>query len=432
MNLITRRWIAAALAFSASLGAGLLAALLVAGPAQRALAAPGDEVDLSLALHSAGTEAVPGQALMYTVVVSNTGPGDDDGAGLTTAPSPDFVPVEWRCIEDGGGFCLPGVAGLGPLSVTAVLPANSSITILVTGTVPPGATGSLTYTASITTSAEITDTDPTNNAGSLSLALVPHVSLSLSKTDGLTQVVAGRRVTYTLVAANAGPSTLAGGRLLDVLPAGLSGAAWTCQGSACPGSAGTELDASLTLPPLDSVTYILSAHLALGTPGPLVNTASFTAPEGTVGSPAAASDASAIAHLNFVPHVSRHYCPPVDGQEVEDNDGFATANPYGCLGRPWHARHDDPRDFAYVDLVASQPVTIRLDWPGTAKTAGVQLQVFREGDTSAPLIYRLTAPYVISGFAPPVTGRYFIYIFTDPATVPPQVDNSEYTLTIQP
>ena len=58
------------------------------------------------------------------------------------------------------------------------------------------------------------ETDPNsgNNMVMEDTAVQSNVDLSIIKTDGLTMVVAGTQLTYTLTAANAGPSDMPSAR----------------------------------------------------------------------------------------------------------------------------------------------------------------------------------------------------------------------------
>ena len=55
-----------------------------------------------------------------------------------------------------------------------------------------------------------------------------NVDMSITKTDGLTSVVAGTQLTYTITVSNAGPSDAVGATVSDTFPAVLTNATWTC------------------------------------------------------------------------------------------------------------------------------------------------------------------------------------------------------------
>jgi len=95
-------------------------------------------------------------------------------------------------------------------------------------------------------------------------------------------VLAGGATTYTIVAANAGPSSAIGATVLDAVPATLLGASWTCVGSGggtCTASGSGSVNDTVNLPPGASVTYVLSGTVSV-TAGSISNTATVAAPAG--------------------------------------------------------------------------------------------------------------------------------------------------------
>lgn len=106
--------------------------------------------------------------------------------------------------------------------------------------------------------------------------------LLITKTDGVTSVTAGSNTTYTIVASNAGPDNASGIRVVDALPAMLTGS-WTCagaNGASCTASGSGNIDEIVYLPAGASVTYTVSATVSAAASGTLSNTATVTAPAG--------------------------------------------------------------------------------------------------------------------------------------------------------
>lgn len=130
---------------------------------------------------------------------------------------------------------------------------------------------------------------------------LPQADLSITKSDGATTVKPGDKVTYTIVASNAGPDTATGATVADTLPAALTGAAWTCtaaSGASCTASGTGNINDTVTLPAGASVTYTLTATVSSTATGTLANTASVTPPAGTVDPNSAnnsASDSNTVA-----------------------------------------------------------------------------------------------------------------------------------------
>ena len=96
--------------------------------------------------------------------------------------------------------------------------------------VSPSATGSLSNTATVATTGSTTDPAPGNNSATDTDTLTPTADISITKTDGVTFATAGGSVTYTVTAANAGPSDANGVFVDDMMPATLT-CNWTCVGA---------------------------------------------------------------------------------------------------------------------------------------------------------------------------------------------------------
>jgi uncharacterized repeat protein (TIGR01451 family) len=239
--------------------------------------------DLSITKSDGQTSAVPGLPLTYTIVVANAGPSTVAGAAVSDALPAALTGASWACAGSAGSAC-GSAAGSGSIGSTVSLPPGGSATYTVTGTVSPTATGTLSNTATVTPPAGVTDPTPGNNSATDSDTLVPTADLSITKTDGQTMAAPGQVVTYTIVVANAGPSTATGARVTDSMPAVLTGGSWSCAGTgggACgPTSGSGDLSTTVNLPPGGSVTYTVIGTVSLSATGTLVNTASVTEPGG--------------------------------------------------------------------------------------------------------------------------------------------------------
>lgn len=120
----------------------------------------------------------------------------------------------------------------------------------------------------------------TTSTGDLSTAVVPAPSLSVTKTDGVTNTYQGASLTYTIVVTNNGTySTTA--TVTDTIPAGLTGATWTCAasaGSSCAAASGSgNLSTSATLEAGDTATYTVSATVSASS-GSIANTVTVAPP----------------------------------------------------------------------------------------------------------------------------------------------------------
>ena len=234
------------------------------------------------------TSVAAGSAVTYTIVVSNAGTSMALSPSVTdTLPSQGLINPSSPDLPAGATFS----TGSGNDSWTlASLPPGQSVTVDLTGTVPPGATGSsYTYTATASawdaSAVSASDTDSVERQGDVTVTLTDSGGgSSVSGAVGTAQP--GSSVTYTLVAANAGPSTISGAELYN--PAseiqGISSDSWTAIGTA--GTAGFspqgtgDIDDIVVIPPGGSISYTVVASISSSASGSLWNSASLTSPTG--------------------------------------------------------------------------------------------------------------------------------------------------------
>jgi uncharacterized repeat protein (TIGR01451 family) len=237
------------------------------------------QADLSVTKTDGKTSAVPGTPDTYTITVSNAGPSTVSSLTLTDAvPAALLNPV----FTPSAGSYDPQTGLWSGLS----LGSGQSVTITLTGTIDPKATGTLTNTATVSPPAGVTDPDPTNNSGSDTDTLTPQADLAITKTDGATSAVPGTPNTYIIVVSNSGPSDVTGASVLDSLPMGVTSATWTASGSSGggavtgPSSGSGPLSTTVDLPVNASVTFTFTATIDPSATGTLANTATVTPPPG--------------------------------------------------------------------------------------------------------------------------------------------------------
>jgi uncharacterized repeat protein (TIGR01451 family) len=103
--------------------------------------------------------------------------------------------------------------------------------------------------------------------------------VSVTITDGQASAVPGQPVTYTLVATNAGPDPVTGAKVMDTLPSALVGATWTCTpsaGSNCAATGSGNINDTVGLLSLGTLTYTLTATINPAATGSLTNTATIS------------------------------------------------------------------------------------------------------------------------------------------------------------
>ena len=160
------------------------------------------------------TNATPGAAVTYTITVSSAGPSTLSQINLVdTLPaaltSPVFTPATGTYTSGTGAWT--GIT----------LASGGSVSMTVSGTINPAATGTLVNSVAVAVVAPDTETNTANNTASDTDTLVPSADVAITKT-GPAAVAPGQNVTYTITVTNNGPSNAAGVSVADTTPAGLT------------------------------------------------------------------------------------------------------------------------------------------------------------------------------------------------------------------
>ena len=222
-----------------------------------------------------------GNTITYTVTVNNAGPSDASSVVVTdTLPAGVTLVSTSGCTEDPNGV---SACTLGTIA------ANASKQYTITVTVDASTSGTLTNTATV--AANETDPNGADNTVMEDTTVQTNVDLSITKTDGLTMVVAGTQLTYTITAANAGPSDAIGAMIADTIPIELVslnlvscmpvGVGTACDPGLTPGPLGSNnFNATVDLPVGGSLAYQISGTVDPSATGTLANTATVTPPGG--------------------------------------------------------------------------------------------------------------------------------------------------------
>jgi uncharacterized repeat protein (TIGR01451 family) len=223
---------------------------------------------------------VAGQTISYSITVTNGGPSTAANVvvGDTLPPSTTFA-----SLTQTGFICTtPAPGAPGSISCTmASMASGASSTLTLVLNVLPSASGSISNTATVGTTTQ----DPSaGNDSSNSTATVTHsADLSIVK-SGATTVGAGGTATYTITAANAGPSDASIVTISDTMPAGTtfasltqnSGPLFVCVTPA-PGTTGPISCTIATFVPATPATFTLVLNVAPGTSGTISNVAAISA-----------------------------------------------------------------------------------------------------------------------------------------------------------
>ena len=248
-------------------------------------------------------------AIGYSIVISNAGPSDANGATFSDPVPAGIGAITANCgTATGGAVCgAVNVAGNNVTSTLTALPAGGSVTITINGTAPADAT-TLDNTATITAPTGVTDPDTGNNASTVTTQVTAVANLAVVK-SGPANAVPGTNVSYTLSVTNAGPSTAVAVSLADPTPAGLTfvSASAPCTGGfpCALGDLASAANVSVT------VTFAVPANYAGAN---LVNTATVTS---ATGDPDAGDNTSTV---------TTPVTPRADLGIVKD-DGRATYTP---------------------------------------------------------------------------------------------------------
>ena len=178
---------------------------------------------------------------------------------------------------------MPG-SGTGDINVLVDLPAGGTATFTIDATVVAGATGILTNTATVAAPSGVTDTDPSNDSATDDSTLSPTADLVITKSDGAVTSVPGTSISYTITATNSGPSDVFGGEIADRLPAELLNGTWSCtaaSGASCGAASGVgNVNVDVDVPVGGTITVVVTADIAPGATGLLVNSATISTPTG--------------------------------------------------------------------------------------------------------------------------------------------------------
>jgi uncharacterized repeat protein (TIGR01451 family) len=202
--------------------------------------------------------ATPGATIVYSLVVTNTGPNPASGVSVA-----DPTPPGLTFVSNASGCTTPFPCALGTVQ------PGQSVTISATFAVPSGYSGPNPIVNTATVSSAATDPDPTNNAASAStIVSPPRADLGIVKGRPLRRS-AGASLDYAIVVTNHGPSDAPNATAADPTPAGLT---FVSNGGACT----TAFPCSLGPIPAGQSRTITTRFLVPSNyagPDPIVNTA---------------------------------------------------------------------------------------------------------------------------------------------------------------
>ncbi|PKO00955.1 MAG: hypothetical protein CVU42_02225 [Chloroflexi bacterium HGW-Chloroflexi-4] len=230
---------------------------------------------------------------IYTILVTNNGPSSVTGAVLKDTIGSGLSATAVTCTATSSNTCgielnLSNLTGLGGITLPTL--ANGAFYEFTLTADVTAISGSIENSISVTTPTGTLDPISSNNAATDTDTITPSANLSMTKEDGLDSVDAYDTVVYTIVVANAGPSSANGAVFTDPTVSNLTISEVTCGSAAgsaaCPSVENTTITLMKgsgiiipTLPSGGSVTFTVTG--TAGANGSITNLASIFAPSGT-------------------------------------------------------------------------------------------------------------------------------------------------------
>ena len=191
------------------------------------------KADLSATKADSPDPVTAGANLTYTLTVANAGPASAATASLSD-PLPAGTTFVALASAAGWSCTTPPVGSGGTVSCTNPVMGLGNAIFTLTVNVAPSVAAGTVLTNTATASAATLDPNPGNESGTATTTVAAAADLAVTKADSPDPVTAGANLTYTITAANAGPSNAATASLSDPLPTGTtfvslaSAAGWSC------------------------------------------------------------------------------------------------------------------------------------------------------------------------------------------------------------
>jgi uncharacterized repeat protein (TIGR01451 family) len=230
--------------------------------------------DLSVIKTDNQTTAIPGQPTSYVITVTNNGPSTVSSLTLDdTLPTDLLNPL----FEPSAGT----YNATTKLWSGLTLQPSQSLTLALSGTINPTATGTITNTVNVAPSGGVDDPTPNDSDDQATdqTTLTPQADLSIYKTDGNTAVNPGESLTYSISVTNVGPSTVNSVKIADALPNAFTPSTFTPNTGSYNASTGDWT--GLNLKSGDTISLAIAGTVSSAfSSGTLTNTATVSPPIG--------------------------------------------------------------------------------------------------------------------------------------------------------
>jgi uncharacterized repeat protein (TIGR01451 family) len=174
------------------------------------------------------------QTQQYVLTITNSTVGGTGTVSFTDTLPTLMTPVlSITAAATGGGTCTTASAVVGGATqITGIFgnaPAGAQCNVTVTTLVNPQAASiTVTNTLTVAPAAGTSDTNALNNTAAVLTNVGPSTVLTVTKTNGVTSLLAGSTTSYTVTVSNLGPANAPNSVVKDPAVPGLSCTAVTC------------------------------------------------------------------------------------------------------------------------------------------------------------------------------------------------------------
>lgn len=324
--------------------------------------------DLQIVKDDGGATTAPGQGVIWTLQLANTGNQDATGVVVT-----DIVPANttfdaaastpgWSCAQGApaGTLCSLGLGGIAAGGAQA-----AAFAVIVDPTIPAGVASVVNTAAVQDDGSNGPDPTPGNNQSTDTTPLDATPDLQIVKDDGGATAVPGQTVVWTLQLANVGDQDATGVVITESVPANTtfnataSTAGWSCAQGAPAGAVCTLALGGLAAGAASSVTFAVTVDTAVPSGvTELVNTASIqddgaNGPDPTPGD----NQSTDTTPLDATPDL-----------RIIKDDGGAIAVPGQAV--IWTLQIDNVGDQEATGIVVTDTVPANTTFDAAASTAG--------------------------------------------------------------
>jgi len=251
--------------------------------------ANGGPVTITLTVTDADS-ATANTSFNLTIAPVNDAPGFTAGPNRSEAPGTGLRTVtNWAtAISAGPANESSQTVNFEETEVTDPANVVTSVEVQANGTLQYVLTGA---SGVATINLQLRDNGGTMNGG-IDVSAVQSFTITVAAGADLSALMTGSfnaidgLVNYTITIGNSGPSAAIGARVVNAIPAGLTGYSWTCSpinGGVCPAAAGSgSIDFLVNLPATAAVVISTQGtYNALSPPNTIVNSVAVTAPIAT-------------------------------------------------------------------------------------------------------------------------------------------------------